>query len=373
MNLSVSTSSKTTQNPASVTVIDIDEVDSNKLDLVKTFPNTRFLKYALPRFKKLHFNSRSDVAWVDDFISQEDFSSLFMEALHQAFVHHIPFTLSPEVVWYLICHEMAIHVKQNSNKYAALFTKKIDEKQLIRVEDDSLRYGDPDNDWAGCIHLFVDPMKHLIGEKTVNFFLPKLTTATDESRTAILVSFMDMVSVYYLFECVTLCGIPRVIIKGQAQDWQLLQQRTTKLAETFKELNSYFQNLLPILKKIAKAADGEKDIEFWKSIYKFNHDSGGPYITGWINTLFAYMTGSDYTTANQNMEYKSKLKNDFNWRKGHIIGAFPMHISKVDFNWLYFGKPIPMFFASGILGIDFENGSLSPKLGYAVCEYRDPK
>ena len=87
------------------------------------------------------------------------------------------------------------------------------------------------------------------------------------------------------------------------------------------------------------------------------------------------MTDFDYMTADGNMKYKSHLKNDFNWNKGisndygHIINAFPMHISKVDFNWLYFGEKIPMFFASGILGIDFENGSLSPKLGYAVCEY----
>lgn len=134
MTLSVSTPSKTTQNTSSVTVIDIDEVDSKKLELVKTFPNDPFLKYALPQFKKLHFKSRSDVAWVDNFISQENFSSLFMEALHQAFVHHIPFTLSPEVVWYLICHEMAIHVKQNSKKYASLFTKKMMKNNLLKLK-----------------------------------------------------------------------------------------------------------------------------------------------------------------------------------------------------------------------------------------------
>jgi len=366
----------------SSTIIDVAEIEPDKLRLVKVFPNDDFLNFALPKFKKLHFKSRDNIASVNRYeydsysesyndeesliTGYEGSPSLFMQTLHQAFVHHIPFTLSPEVVWYLICHETAIHVKLNGEKYAHLFTNTPNEKQLIQIIDDSLVYGDSENDWAGCIHLFVDPMKYLIGEEMVNLFLPKLTTATDESRTATLVSFMDMISIYYNFECVSMCGIPRIYIEGQPQDWQLLLQQVTQLAKTFDGLKDYVQDLLSVLDKISKAANGEKDTAFWKSIYKIDDSSGGPYVTGWITALFAYVATHNGPVLKQEFDWQSLQDKSFS---GYTLNQFSMHVSKVDFNWKYLGNNIPMFFASGVIGTEFRNQSLSPKLGYAVVEY----
>jgi len=382
MTLTVTTRSKASQK-TSATIIDLAEIEPDKLSLVKAFSNDDFLKFALPNFKKLHFKSRDRVASVvrynyeghyekmggveEIYIAYQGLPSLFMQALHQAFTKHIPFTLSPEVVWYLICHEIAIHVKQNAEKYAHLFTQTPNKKQVIQIRDDSLVYGDPCNDWAGCIHLFVDPMKHFIGEERVNFFLPKLTTFTDESRTAILVSFMDMVSAHCEFEWLTRCGIPRIYVEGQEKDWQLLLQRTTELAETFKDLEGYFRDLLPVLDKISKAVNGQRDVAFWKSIYKIDGFSGGPFISGWITALFAYVA----------TRQGPLLKREFDWRSlyrtqhlgsGYTMKKFPVHVSKVAAKWDYYGIEIPMFLASGVLGVDFKNQSLAPKLGYAVIE-----
>jgi len=226
MSLFFAAPSKASQKTPA-TIIDIAKTEPDKLSLVKAFSNDGFLKYALPDFEKLHFKSRDRIALVRH---SPKSVSLFMEALGQAFHHHIPFTLSPEVVWYLICHEIAIHVRQNTKKYARLFTKTPNEKQVIRVRDDSLRYGDPENDWAGSVHMLVDPIKNFIGEIRVKFFLPKFTTGTYESETAILISFMDIISAYYELEYETLCGIPRIHIEGQEEDWQLLLRQTEKLA-----------------------------------------------------------------------------------------------------------------------------------------------
>lgn len=362
------TASSETPGKTSATVVDIAEIEPRKLALVKAFSNDGFLKYALPDSGKLHFKSRERIALL---YHGPKSISLFVEALNQAFHHHIPFTLSPETLWYLICHEIGIHVRQNAKKHARLFTKTPDEKQVIRVRDDSLVYGDPDNDWAGSIHLLVDPMKKFMGEARVDFFLPKFTTGTDESEAAILISFMDMVSSYYELECYTLCGIPRIHIQGQEEDWRLLLRRTEKLAAYFHDLTAYFRDLLPVLDKILNAVNGERDTAFWKSVYKIDNNSGGPYISGWVTALFAYVS----------TDKGPRLKENFDWQRlydakgfgGYTANKFPVNVSKVDFKWISLGKNIPMIFASGVLGVDYENQSLTPKLGYAVFEQDIPR
>ena len=137
-------------------------------------------------------------------------------------------------------------------------------------------------------------------------------------------------------------------------------QQATQLAKTFDGLQDYVQNLLSVLDKISKTVDGEKDTTFWKSIYKFENGSAGPSVTGWITALFAYVS-----TRNGPV-----LKQGFDWEiYPYTTDQFPIHVSKVDFNWNYLDKNIPMCFISGVIGTEFRTQSLSPKLGYAVVEY----
>ena len=44
--------------------------------------------------------------------------------------------------------------------------------------------------------------------------------------------------------------------------------------------------LLPIMERIARNAAGADDPDLWQSIYKINHESGGPFISGWIRWFF---------------------------------------------------------------------------------------
>ena len=41
--------------------------------------------------------------------------------------------------------------------------------------------------------------------------------------------------------------------------------------------------------QFVKAASGRLDSNFCSSIYKISDDSGGPFISGWIVTLFPYV------------------------------------------------------------------------------------
>ena len=66
--------------------------------------------------------------------------SLFFRALSFAFNHHHPFALRPEVLGYLINHEIAETVRRHPEHYRHLFTTRPDALD-IEIRDDSLAPG----------------------------------------------------------------------------------------------------------------------------------------------------------------------------------------------------------------------------------------
>ncbi|HTE57791.1 MAG TPA: DUF4419 domain-containing protein [Verrucomicrobiae bacterium] len=338
--------------------------------------NEGFLDTVLDNPTRVHYNSRNKLHVVTAVNSSygrdhDEASygvanvSLGLQALHQCFAAHMPFSLSPDWVWYMIVHEVAEHVRQNSDRYAAAFTRTPSQKQTIEVRDDSLRYDAP-SDWMRSINLIREPLAAKVTDRTMQLFLPAFSTTTIEDETAVLVAFMDVVSSYYEFEWRTMCGIPQIRLEGTAEDWDTLYSMTDRLSIEFPGLRAYFENLLPVLEKIhATASAHQVDENFWRSIYKYGGGSGGPFINGWFTAFFAH------TQTQQG----AKLREDFDWGRmmehsfsGFSTNDFPAHLSQVPFKWNYYGTMYDMTFAAGITGVTTDDGFMSPRLGFAVVE-----
>jgi hypothetical protein len=292
--------------------------------------------------------------------------SLGIQAIHQAFAAHVPLSLTPDFLWYMVVHEVAEHVRQNPDRYAGIFTDRPESKQAIVVRDDSLRRDAP-SDWRRAIELVRDPLRARISDYSMDLFLPQFSTTTEEAETALLVALMDVVSPFYEFEWHSLCGIPQIRLEGEAADWRSLHFRAGQLAREFDGLSGYFADLLPVLQTIAETAVGTTpDEEFWRSIYKHDDNSGGPYVSGWITAFFAYLR----------TEHGPVLGDPFDWRSlmshslgGYTTNMFPSHVSTIPFGWDYVGTRYNMVFAAGVTGVDFDDDTfLAPRLGFAVIE-----
>lgn len=334
--------------------------------------NTAFLHEVLGSPKRTHFVSRSVLNQAEnnegdqfDFPGKIVTVSQFVQAAHQAFGEHVPLSLNPDVIWYTIVHEMAVLVKSDPRKYAHLFTGSPDEQKLIEVRDDSLIYGG-NNDWLRSINLVRQPLRENMADFSIQLFLPTFSTSTPESETAVLVTFMDVVSKYYKFQWTTRCGIPSIRLEGDASDWTKLVAQTYSLSEVFTDLKPYFKDLLPVLQEIARTAqNGNVDGEFWGSLYKYNSESGGDSVTGWITAFFAYIQTPEGFKLKRKFDWRDEIRHG--WGSGIATNHFSSHVSKVPFIWDYFGTKIPMAFAAGIFGVDYD-GYLSPRLGFGVYE-----
>ena len=325
-----------------------------------TVPLDGFLGKVFPNHKIEHLG-RPAVLAVTDLHP----TSLFFQALLGCFQEHYPLALSPDILAYLINHEVAIAVKNNPERYRNLFTTKPD-KQTIEVRDDSLLMGSPSN-WGRTLGLFDPELRRRVPDGIMERMLPGYSTDTPESIVATLISFMDAASPYYDYRVITRCGIPQIRLLGTLDDWQKLVVCATGLSEVFsQDLGTYFKHLLPVLRRIAMQANPSDppDVKFWESIYKFESQSGGDRVTGWCTAFVNYIKD-----IKGNLEPKGQYLYDWEnvgWG-GIDSGAFAAHVSNVPFVWDYYDVEYPMNFLGGVLGIDNDGGFVRPVLSYAIA------
>nr|WP_274536950.1 DUF4419 domain-containing protein [Kitasatospora sp. CB01950] len=282
-----------------------------------------------------------------------------MRAAHLSFCAHLPLSLSPDVLWYAVVHEVAVHVRLNSGTYAGIFTDTPAHRQKIEVRDDSLLL--PDADWSASIRLVLDPLRERLGEEVTDLFLPHFSTTTPDDLSSALVALMSVVGPYYRFTWTSVCGIPRIRLEGTAEDWRLLARRVDALADWFDGLRPWLDALRPVLAEVARtAAGGPVDEQFWRSFYKWDSQSGGDLVSGWITALFAH------TQAPGGPEPKTS----FDWRhdRGYEQNAFPSHVSSVPFRWRRPDGERDMTFLAGLLGLERDGDHLRPRLAHSVLE-----
>jgi hypothetical protein len=114
---------------------------------------------------------------------------------------------------------------------------------------------------------------------------------------------------------------------------------------------------------------GKVDVNFWCDMYKRNNNSGGPYVTGWIVTLFPYF-GKKRNAYLENWERRREIV---------FIGvkttSFPRGVVYCPFKWLYQGNEIPMHFYAGFMCVtqDLHTLAVRPEIGWAVTNDKQEK
>lgn len=333
-------------------IINTNTTKTNNQPL-KSFESERWIRAMYP-CKRVHFTSAKTVQ--DRYISP---GNLFVSAAHRAFSDHYSFTIAPEVIWLIIQQEVATFVKNNAEnpEIAAFFTRDSSKKTELII-DLPFTFGE-NVDWTPHLEKFRPMLVDNVPSDIMEVMTPSFTTETPTTRLAHLVSFMDCASKYYDFGGRTLCGIPKFNVTGTVEDWEKIENSIGRLSQMLPYMSFYFGNLKTVIKEIKTSLIlGYGEPSFWDSFYKVNSQSGGPYISGWINQLYAHVyhsRGTNLKSENTDLSYIG-------------MANFGTNLSFFDFNWNYLGTVINMGLGAGVIGVEMVDGFITPQIGVTVIE-----
>lgn len=222
----------------------------------------------------------------------------FINSVRAAYADHRPLVLSPDIVWLVIEQGFAIHVAHNAE---ALRSKIVDfdGKMTLRLTCRQGLIDMPAKEWEPYFGQFTDSIAQYAGRDLANTLICNFTTTTPTALVASQVSTMAALKSYFNYVMDEGCGIPTVTLEGTPEDWQKLVEKAHALRQY--GLDWWMDELEPVLQKMARAAAGEVDRDFWKAIYKnygLDYEEGcgivaKEKINGWVVKFYPYNNRGD--------------------------------------------------------------------------------
>ena len=294
----------------------------------------------------------------------------FVYAIHRAFADHLPLVLSPDDLWLCIAQAFGLHVNLHAEALRDRFVSH--RGQLtIEVRRDGFVMGSADNDWPGVFEEFSQQLAGHLGN-VANLIVADFSTTSAVERGVSQIVLMSAMRPYFKYDVITLCGIPSITLLGTPGDWRAIRHRVEAFAQY--DLERWIGALLPILDQFVAASAGNVDRDFWQSVYKLDGGSGGPYVSGWINTLFPYIKRYPENALTHSGELRV---NEFAYcwegasdddRDRPRSTQFPWGLSRAPFGWNYCLTNISMEFIGGFVGVSQNPVTMAvrPAIGWAV-------
>jgi hypothetical protein len=282
----------------------------------------------------------------------------FFEGMYHAYAEHRPFTLSPDMVWLLICQGFSQHVNNNSEDLRSLLVD-FKGKTTLVVRNDKITLDNPNSPWNEVFPEFSKQISEHTGKELTETLTSDFSTTTEITKMASQITLMDAVKSYFNFVVIRIgCGIPKITIEGNTQDWQRVLTKTEALRKY--KLDWWVDKMEPVIKKIIAASQGEVDKSFWQNMFK-SHSKGmclAPTIVdGWIVKFFPY----------------NKLGKRNNLDSVSLRDALPNEMVKVDLQYEngdgagnFTNTPLEIW--AGFVGLkqNDENFGLKPEIGWMI-------
>jgi len=297
----------------------------------------------------------------------------FMAACMTAFARHLPLELAPDHIWALVAFAFGRHVNKHAEALRHHFVDFEGKQRLVVVADQLVMGKSGSAAWeAGVFPQFSAQIKKAVGEEAHADLIcgGGFSTTTAAARACHEVVLMSTLQSYFSYGMMTLCGIPKITLRGTRADWAALRARAESLAAKMTpEFAASWARpcLLPVLDQFVAAYDGDVNHGFWQSMVKLRHTGGGSgsysFVSGWVQNLFPYLAGD---AVNRNVRP---------WQHAYFAGPqpgqFPPVSSSAPVDWEYHGAAHALHFHAGFVGFrqsqdPADGGRVCPALGWSV-------
>ena len=287
----------------------------------------------------------------------------FYSSIIKAYSKHQSITLSPDMIWLVICQGFARYVNAHSETLRSQLVSHEGVMDLaIESEKDLLS---EQVDWQKLIGGFASQIdKYTKGDIAKNIMADFTTTGVAES-VASQITLMESVKSYFEYIVYRIaCGIPSITLKGTPEDWRKVMEKTRRLGAY--GLSEWTNDLEPILTEFIHTAEGKPNQRFWQEIVKkqqVDKLKGGACspdepteIDGWILKFFPNDNGKTLDRTPHTKKMPSEyVRVGFKYRmldprQGTTINDTPMEL------W------------AGFVGVEVDTitNTLTPKIGWLV-------
>jgi len=307
-------------------------------------------------FKNTTFDNKIIVAQSNVNDSLVDFGyHSFFNGMYEAYAHHRPFVLSPDMIWLLISQGFANHINSDPEKFRNLFVDFDNKKSLVVISKDTLN-------WEKTVDNFSDKVDKNINDKElIKILTADFSTTHQNEKIASKITLMKSFEPYFEYvQILLVCGIPEITLEGTTKDWEKVLEKTRYISKY--DLKWWTDKLEPILKEFIKASKGKIKERFWRNMFKYHSKRkyGAPkIINGWIVKFFPY----DKTGKRNNLK---KLVGT-NMLPDEIVKVgFKLHI--IDDYGKQETKQLELW--SGFVGLsqNKKNFALRPEIGWLIID-----
>ena len=186
------------------------------------------------------------------------------QMLKLAWCQHRPVSLSPDVIWLLICQQFSHYVNKNPETMRKHLVSHEGKEELVVKTNDLFS---EQADWVGLIDGFAAEIGKYTRDDLSSTLVADFTTTGIDERIASEVTLMDVTKPYFEYLAIyAVCGIPSITLTGTPEDWKKVLAKTRALGHI--GLGWWTAELEPVLQEFVKASEGNPDYWFWKDIVK---------------------------------------------------------------------------------------------------------
>lgn len=211
----------------------------------------------------------------------------------QAFMMELPLVISPWHCLIVIKLSLGGYIERNQHRVSQTITGRSDvAKKVIQVQSDNFR---------DLLNGFLAQLK---ADSPAEFVKTDPHFASVPDPVAAIVSqicTMDTLNPFYTYVGGVRCGIPRYVVQGSPEDWELLitwVKTLRAIDESTPQYTGWITALVNTLEHIHRC-DYVNDREFWhRSVgYSIADRCGAqPHIAGWILSFFVNDYNKSYVT-----------------------------------------------------------------------------
>ena len=289
----------------------------------------------------------------------------FYKTLVDAYANHQSVTLSPDMVWLVICQGFARYVNAHAEELRPKLVNHEGKMDLVIETDKDLMT--EEIDWPILINDFASQIDKHTKDNIAKTITSDFSTTGSVERVASQITLMESVKSYfeYIVEYIA-CGIPSITLDGSVEDWKRVREKTMQLKKY--GLEKWIDSLDPILKEFILAADGKPNQIFWKSMIKkqsVDRLAGGgcspempTQLDGWLLKLFPDENGVTLEEISHTKEMPTE----------YVRVSFYYQVINPDDGTIISRTPMELW--AGFVGakIDNENNMVTPMIGWFVSE-----